>query len=164
MKIKIIIFIGLIIFFKSNADELFIEKSNLKKYKIGNYKNFNGVTQTIDGLKNKKSYKRNEMKVEFYFHRLDSKVFSTFDFKKWWLVDTAKIETSQSKIEWFISPNPVKDILFLHGSYGQYFEIFSIYGNKILEGTTKHPLDVSALNSGFYILKIENAVTKFFKF
>lgn len=54
-------------------------------------------------------------------------------------------------------PNPVKDILNVHGNA----EIFTLTGLKVAEGNTQ--IEVSHLPNGIYMLKLEGAVTKIVK-
>ncbi len=62
-----------------------------------------------------------------------------------------------------IYPNPVKDMLVIHGSLGEIqYEIIDLSGSKITEGIGK-TINLSGLNSGMYILKANDEYIRFIK-
>ncbi|MBI3260371.1 MAG: T9SS type A sorting domain-containing protein, partial [Ignavibacteriae bacterium] len=64
-------------------------------------------------------------------------------------------------------PNPVKNVLLIQSELASKasdrMEIFSLEGKKIMESEYKKTLDVSFLQSGVYILKMNNSSIKFIK-
>mgnify|MGYP002682619535 CR=1 FL=1 len=145
------------------ADDYFISSAKERKYRIGYYHDFNGNLIKIENLKLIIT-RNNPIISEFRFYRLDEKVFTSKDLRSWHqILDYADVENKYFKNVLLISPNPVNDILMLNGFEGEKFEIYSVYGIKVLEGVTKIQVDVSSLNSGFYLLKIGMLTTKFIK-
>ncbi len=62
-----------------------------------------------------------------------------------------------------IYPNPVKDILYLEASSNApNYEIYTIHGVKVLEGT-ESSIDVSNLKQGVYMIKVNESISKFMK-
>jgi len=62
-----------------------------------------------------------------------------------------------------IYPNPIQNTLNINLATGQSLgsiEIFTLLGEKILETDTT-PINLNNLNSGIYLLKIENTTGKF---
>ena len=67
-----------------------------------------------------------------------------------------------------VTPNPVRDVLMLKGGqdlYGKDLNLYSITGMRVLtvQSWSGNPVDVSALPSGIYILKIQSETVKFMK-
>ena len=60
-----------------------------------------------------------------------------------------------SEMELSVYPNPCTNSIHL-GSENELsnFQITNIYGQKIMEGRITNPIDVQALNSGIYFLKL----------
>ncbi len=147
------------------ADDYFYEYPKEKKFKIGYFKNFEGNVLKIDNLNQISKVSNNLNVQEFRFHRLDDKVFSSKDFRKWYAVaptlDIEKKDIPNSGI--LISPNPVKDILVIYNMDGLNFEIYSILGVKMFDGNVQTQLDVSFLESGIYFIKINYQIQKFIK-
>lgn len=78
---------------------------------------------------------------------------------------SADYETSALDIQ--ISPNPVRDILFVEveDSLDETFEIFDTQGKsvRLFKKRSDGQYDLSDLKSGIYFLHLENASAKFFK-
>jgi hypothetical protein len=176
-NIKIII-LCFVIIGSIKADELFDESFNKSgRMKIATYVTSQGTQISVDDILNSNglidfsnkitSQATDKMPKEFYFHREDSKTFRSKDFRKWTLIPSvasiAGEESFQNENRLIISPNPVREYLSINGHDGERFEIYSVYGIKVIEGICQSKLDVSSLNSGFYILKIGQNVTRFIK-
>ncbi len=74
------------------------------------------------------------------------------------------IENEQNNQKFFISPNPVNDILSINSSIElSKIEIFSSIGLKVLETDWKKKIDVSGLTSGVYFLRAGYNIVKFIK-
>jgi hypothetical protein len=54
-----------------------------------------------------------------------------------------------------IFPNPVSDILTINGQYSE-VNIYDLYGKLVFSSTPKKNIDVSNLNNGIYIVRINN--------
>lgn len=63
-------------------------------------------------------------------------------------------ETQENKI--IIYPNPVEDVLYLAINEIVSYEIYSLQGSLVVQGTTNSKIDVSALKSGLYQLRCKN--------
>jgi hypothetical protein len=77
-------------------------------------------------------------------------------------VDEAKNEVNELDI----SPNPVYDYLTFHNPInyaGKHIEIFNLEGLKILDTKFQDNIDVSMLEKGVYLLKIDDKYQKFIK-
>jgi hypothetical protein len=174
----IIIFLSFIMFSFLKADGLFDENINKSgRMKIASYVTSQGTQISIDNILSSDglieftnkitSQVTNKIPREFYFHREDLKTFKSKDFRKWTLIPSvatiAGEESGQNNYSLIISPNPVREFLTIYGHDGERFEIYSVYGIKIIEGVCQSKLDVSFIESGFYILKIGQNVTRFIK-
>ena len=77
------------------------------------------------------------------------------------------IEFSEENNSITVYPNPVTDFIMIDKSSNisniDIIEIFSLEGKKIFDCTYTETLDVSFLQSGVYILKINNSSIKFIK-
>jgi hypothetical protein len=62
-----------------------------------------------------------------------------------------------------ITPNPVIDYLNIQGLSGQKYEIYSMFGLKVLEGEYHSKIAISNLPSGIYLLKTSQNFNKFIK-
>lgn len=81
-------------------------------------------------------------------------------------IESETLDGSSQKISFF--PNPVEnDLNFRNIPDGNYtLKIYRMDGSMVLQSrisTDNNSLDVSALNKGFYILTINNQVSKFIK-
>jgi hypothetical protein len=77
-----------------------------------------------------------------------------------WGVNTNSI----NKQVFILSPNPVKDILNVHGIQpNAYYQITNSIGQIYIQGNFQDKLDVSALKSGIYIFKTETGTLRFTK-
>jgi hypothetical protein len=77
-----------------------------------------------------------------------------------WGVNTNSI----NKQAFMLSPNPVKDILNVHGiEPNAYYQITNSIGQIYNQGNFQDKLDVSALKSGIYIFKTEAGTLRFTK-
>ncbi len=54
-----------------------------------------------------------------------------------------------------IFPNPVSNSLTINGEYSK-VNIFDLYGKNVLSSTPKEKIDISKLNNGIYLVKINN--------
>ena len=54
-----------------------------------------------------------------------------------------------------VFPNPVSDILTINGKYSE-VNIYDLYGKLVFSSTPKKTLDISKLNNGIYIVRINN--------
>lgn len=89
--------------------------------------------------------------------------------------DIATIGNSSDTVDWFenelitlhspapsldnimLYPNPVTTILYLEGlQESADITVYNVIGQPVLNTTTTNRIDVSALNNGFYVLKINN--------
>jgi hypothetical protein len=160
------------------ADGLFDESINKSgRMKIATYVTSQGTQISIEDIQNSSglidfsnkitSQATDKMPKEFYFHREDSKTFRSKDFRKWTLIPSvtsiAGEESVQKDNRLIISPNPVNDYISINGHDGERFEIYSVYGIKVIEGICQSKFDVSFIDSGFYILKIGQNVYRFIK-
>jgi hypothetical protein len=63
-----------------------------------------------------------------------------------------------------VYPNPAKEALYLKNAEGQAYLITDIAGRVLLQGSMKgRSIDVGALNSGLYLLRIGTETVKFVK-
>jgi hypothetical protein len=82
------------------------------------------------------------------------------------IFDAALATNSSIKEEITLFPNPVKNEINIKGiSKNSPFEIYSLDGKLIKSGNYKpsNSISVSSLNSGVYILKIQEKIIKFTK-
>ena len=63
-------------------------------------------------------------------------------------------EKSENKI--MIYPNPVEDVLSLAITEMVSYEVYSLQGSLVMQGTTDSKINVSALRSGLYQLRCKN--------
>ncbi len=160
------------------ADGLFDESINKSgRMKIASYVTSQGTQISIEDIQNSSglieftnkitSQVTNQIPKEFYFHREDLKTFKSKDFRKWTLIPSVTSiggeENIQKESSLTISPNPVSDFLTIYGHDGEKFEIYSVYGIKIIEGTCQVKIDISYLPAGLYFVRIGNKVQKFVK-
>jgi hypothetical protein len=165
MKYLLIIAILLLQFRTVIAEDYFNNNRKVNLYKVGYFKDFQGKLIKFENLKINKTKQQNSNITEFRFHRLDEKVFTSKDLKEWLeVIDFTDINSSYGLNSYIrISPNPVIENLMIYSNEGEKFEIYSVYGIKVLEGITQIQIDVRTLNSGFYLLKIGTVITKFIK-
>lgn len=82
-------------------------------------------------------------------------------------ISTAVLGTNElNKSSVNIYPNPVNNVLFIETNEASKAEIFAITGNKITEKTLqkgKNQLDVSSLQKGVYIIKVNSSTFKVIK-
>lgn len=71
--------------------------------------------------------------------------------------NVTSVEESANPSKNLIYPNPVLDVLNVNGKA----EIFSISGQKLFEGLEK--INVSELQNGIYLVKVNNIFTKIVK-
>lgn len=77
-----------------------------------------------------------------------------------WGVNTNSI----NKRAFMLSPNPVKDILIIHGIQpNAYYQITNSIGQIYIQGDFQDKLDVSSLKTGIYIFKTETGTLRFTK-
>ncbi len=116
---------------------------------------------TLDiGLKDLVNLKNNEFIITGYKNR------NNFYLAKFKDLDSTSnyIENEQNNQNFFISPNPVNDILSVNSSIElSKIEIFSAIGIKVLETDWKEKIDVSGLTSGVYFLRAGYNIVKFIK-
>jgi hypothetical protein len=54
-----------------------------------------------------------------------------------------------------VFPNPVSDILTINGEYSE-VNIYDLFGKLVFSSTPKKTLNISNLNNGIYIVRINN--------
>lgn len=67
--------------------------------------------------------------------------------------DNAVVAEVAANNELSVFPNPVRDVLNINLNNLDRFEVFTITGQKIYDGTTQPQLQVSNWNNGFYFLR-----------
>ena len=110
-------------------------------------------------------YQDFEFITEYLTNTVDSINVCGYSYKAKILLSTMPETTEFQRIQ--IYPNPVKNILLVKNQSTakttDRMEIFSLEGKKIFDCTYTETLDVSFLQSGVYILKINNSSIKFLK-
>ncbi len=77
-----------------------------------------------------------------------------------WGVNTIKLNNDNIKLY----PNPVKNLIEIDGYNGNSkIEIFNVSGQRILGTPFSRQIDAQGLNSGLYLLKLDNIQFKFIK-
>jgi len=75
-------------------------------------------------------------------------------------IQTAGVQNESGGMTDFIQPNPVKDMLFLHGDFHDFgWEIINMNGKRIMQGKSigkQEQINVSILRSGIYLLRFTN--------
>jgi hypothetical protein len=164
------------------SKDIFDSKLKTKdRIKISSYAKQDGSVLSIDDIhKNRKviqnikdkavsvqSSKKNLIPGKYIYHRLDNNTYESKDLRNWKLFKNeispelnSKTVTDKSVI---ITPNPVIDYLNIQGLSGQKYEIYSMFGLKVLEGEYHSKIDISALPSGIYLLKTSQNFNKFIK-
>ena len=61
-------------------------------------------------------------------------------------------------IEFYIHPNPVSDLIYIHGLVSKDVIIYSILGKKVLKTSNQNTIDVSSLSKGVYFIKVSDGV------
>lgn len=131
---------------------------------------------TISNLDNPNSPPQNVFAGE---HTTDEMMLGFFAFTLYqpgdenFIIDSTYISSDKTinnpNVSFSIYPNPVKDILIIKGiskesTSSNNIIIYDLTGRKVLETSMKkNSLDVSMLNSGMYIIEIENERLKFVK-
>ena len=110
-------------------------------------------------------YQDVEFITGYLTNTVDSINVCGYSYKAKILLSTMPEATETQRIQ--IYPNPVKNVLLIKNQSTakatDRMEIFSLEGKKIFECTYTETLDVSFLQSGVYILKINNSSIKFVK-
>ncbi len=78
------------------------------------------------------------------------------------------VETLDNRIEEVIElsvyPNPTSEMLNIKGLNGQTYDVYNMSGQKVIKATSKEVLDLSALQSGTYLIRtVEGQITRFYK-
>lgn len=179
----IFILLGLALLHSTVLSNDIFEKSSQQKVrgKITSYEKLDGaviqfdnnnkLSSLIESKKEKSNKIQSNKKMlnpqKFYFHRADTKTYVSTDLKQWRLAtdesitESGRVNVVPRKFE--ITPNPVTDFLNIQGLDGQRFEIYSIFGLKVMEGKSQWKIDVSVLPSGIYIIRTAGYFSKFIK-
>lgn len=78
------------------------------------------------------------------------------DIKKMYFTSGEAITEFNNENNFFVYPNPAKDIIRIIGIENQNIEIFSIDGKSIYKGEYEGSLNVSNLSKGTYIIKTKD--------
>ena len=70
-------------------------------------------------------------------------------------IDVTGVEEATDVVNFTFYPNPVKDVLVIRADDFQKAELYSLTGAKLTE-TTSRRIDVSALRSGIYMVKVQD--------
>jgi len=103
---------------------------------------------------------------KYYYQRADGNTYVSSDLKQWQLAsedNQSELSVVVSTKKFEITPNPVTDFLNIQGLDGQRYEIYSIFGLKVMEGKSQWKIDVSMLPPGIYIIKTASHFSKFIK-
>jgi len=161
-----LICLGSILINRNKLEDLFDDIGNLYIIKMNKELEFrweyeSSTDSLLDiGLQDLINLKDNEFIVTGYKNR------NNFYLAKFKDLDSTSnyIENEQNNQKFFISPNPVNDILSINSSIElSKIEIFSSIGLKVLETEWKEKIDVSGLTSGVYFLRAGYNIVKFIK-
>jgi hypothetical protein len=156
-------------------------KTQKQRIKISSYEksdgtqlNFDDVNKKFKVIETKKeksiqfqSSKTNFIQKKYIYHRADSKTYESTDLRNWNQSVKEIVIENNNKIVldkvYKITPNPVVDYLNVRNLTGQKYEIYSMFGIKVMEGECHWKLDVSLLPPGIYLIKTEHILSKFIK-
>ena len=89
-----------------------------------------------------------------YDGNFDMEIYTGWRFQAVY-IDVTGVEEETNVVDFTFYPNPVKDALVIRTDDFQKAELYSLIGAKLTE-TTSQKIDVSALHSGIYMLKVYN--------
>ena len=178
MKTIIIIIVIAISFSTANSKDRFESSPGKARNKVTSFEKLDGSVINFDKnnklsnvIETKKvaanhiqSKKRKNSIDKYYYHRANNITYVSNDLKDWKPVsDDHQTESNTASQKYEITPNPVRDYINVQGLDGENFEIYSIYGLKVMSGTCQWKIDVSILPSGIYIIRTANYFSKFIK-
>lgn len=89
--------------------------------------------------------------LRFYNRRINSSEIRTLFNERLIITATNEIQTKNFNVY----PNPTSDILTLNSSTAiKQFEIYSLVGQRVLQGQYQTQIDVSELQSGQYLITV----------
>ena len=107
------------------------------------------------------------MKTQNSVELSDVNSISDLYFHVYYSKSTVSVKDNNDSYSDLIYPNPVENSLHFQKSNMNYFKIYDVYGNLILQNSFyKEIIDVSSLQKGFYLLYLNNAEgeIKYYKF
>jgi hypothetical protein len=178
MKTIIIIIVISISFSTANSKDRFESSPGKARNKVTSFEKLDGSIINFDKnnklssvIETKKvaanriqSKKRKNYIGKYYYHRANNITYVSNDLKDWKpLSEDNQIVSNSTVQRYAITPNPVRDYINLQGLDGENFEIYSIFGLKVMNGTCQWKIDVSILPSGIYLIRTADYFSIFIK-